>query len=166
MENRVKSIPEGHHSITPSLIVDRAGEAIEFYKKAFGATLTFKQDRQDGKVMHSTLKIGDSIIMLADECRPHEGHEEACPRSPAALKGTSINLYLYVKDVDAIFKRAIASGGHEIMPLGDMFWGDRIGILKDPFGHVWTVATKKENLKPEQMKERMAEFCAQHSAVC
>lgn len=165
MENRIREIPEGYHSVTPALTINGASEAIEFYKKALGAVETFRQNRQDGKIMHATIKIGDSIIMLADECKPHEGHEE-CVRSPESLKGTSVNLYLYVKDADRVFNQAIGNGGKVIMAVSDMFWGDRMGMFKDPFGYAWSVATQKELVKPEQLKERTFEFCAQNPAVC
>ncbi len=166
MNNRVAAIPKGYHSVTPSLVVNGASGAIEFYKKAFGAVVEFRLDRKDGKVLHAAIRIGDSIIMLADECRPHKGHNENCVRPAEALKGTTVNLYLYVKDADAVFKKAIAAGGKEIVSLMDMFYGDRIGLLKDPFGHLWTVATQKEHVSFAQLKARMAEFCALNPAVC
>lgn len=167
MERKVKPIPEGYHSVTPYLIIRGAGEAIEFYKKAFGAEVTFLQDRPDGKVMHATIKIGDSILMIADECPPHKGHEAGCVRSPADLGGTTTNLYLYVNDADAVFNKAVKSGAVVSMPVADMFWGDRIGMLKDPFGHSWTVATHKEDVTPEQMKEGADKFFNQQkSASC
>jgi len=162
MEN-IKSKPEGYNSVTPNLVMRGAADAIEFYKKAFGAELTFRQDWPDGKVMHAAIKIGDSNIMLADPCeQSHEKHE-LCVKSPEELNGTTVNLYLYVDDVDEVFDRAIEAGGKETMEITDMFWGDRIGMLIDPFGHFWTVATQKERVSQEEMKERAEKFMTQAS---
>lgn len=168
MEKNVKPIPAGYHSVTPNLIFRGAQAAIEFYRQAFGAELTFRQDRPDGKIIHATIKIGDSIIMIAEECLPHKGHEDECVRSPADLKGTTVNLYLYVEDVDAVFDRAVKAGAKAAMQVTDMFWGDRVGMLKDPFGHFWTVATQKEYVSPDQLKERTAKFFSQQqqSSYC
>jgi PhnB protein len=162
MERRTAPIPEGYHSITPNLIVRDGRDALDYYKKAFNADVTYVQEDQKGKLMHATLKIGDSYIMLADECDFHEGHEN-CVRSPADLHGTTVNLYLYVEDVDSIYKQAINAGGMEMQPLQDMFWGDRIGILRDPFGHFWTVATQKEQVSTEQLKNRVNEYLKQQN---
>lgn len=152
------AIPEGYHSVTPNLIIRGAAKAIEFYKQAFGAELTFRQDRPDGKLMHATIKIGDSILMLADECAPHKGHDAECVRSPDGLGGTTTNFYLYVNDADAVFNKAIKSGAVVAVPVADMFWGDRLGMLKDPFGHFWTVATHTKDVSPEQLKRGSEEF--------
>lgn len=145
----VKPIPDGYHSVTPYLIVKGAADAIEFYKKAFGATELMRMER-DGKVGHAEIKIGDSPIMLADES-PEMGNA-----SPTTLGGTPISIMIYVDDVDTIFSQAIAAGGEEKRPLTDEFYGDRCGSLKDPFGHVWHVATHKEDVTPEEMEKRMA----------
>ena len=145
----VKPIPDGYHSVTPYLICDGAADAIEYYKKAFGATELFRMDHE-GKVGHAELKIGDSPIMLADEY-PQMGY-----RSPKALGGTPVSIMIYVEDVDSVYKRAIDSGGTEVKPLQDQFYGDRSGTLTDPFGHVWTVATHKEDVSMEEMNRRMA----------
>jgi PhnB protein len=145
----VKPIPDGYHSVTPYLIVAAAADAIEYYKKAFGATELFRMDHE-GKVGHAELKIGDSPIMLADEY-PQMGY-----RSPKALGGTPVSIMIYVEDVDTVYKRAIDSGGTEVKPLQDQFYGDRSGTLTDPFGHVWTVATHKEDVSMEEMNRRMA----------
>lgn len=145
----VKPIPDGYHSVTPYLIVDGAADAIEYYKKAFGATELFRMDHE-GKVGHAELKIGDSPIMLADEY-PQMGY-----RSPKALGGTPVSIMIYVEDVDTVYQRAIDSGGKEVKPLQDQFYGDRSGTLTDPFGHVWTVATHKEDVSMEEMNRRMA----------
>jgi PhnB protein len=146
---KVKPIPDGYHSVTPYLIVKGGAAAIDFYKKAFGATELFRMDHE-GKVGHAEIKIGDSPIMLADE-QPSMGYV-----GPQALGGTPVSLMIYVEDVDKTYKQAISSGGVELKPLQDQFYGDRSGTLKDPFGHVWTVSTHKEDVTPEEMDKRMA----------
>jgi PhnB protein len=145
----VKPIPDGYHSVTPYLICDSAADAIEYYKKAFGATELFRMDHE-GKVGHAELKIGDSPIMLADEY-PQMGY-----RSPKALGGTPVSIMIYVPDVDAVYKQAIDAGATELKALQDQFYGDRSGTLTDPFGHVWTIATHKEDVTMEEMNRRMA----------
>ena len=145
----VKPIPDGYHSVTPYLICDRAADAIEYYKKAFGATELFRMDHE-GKVGHAELKIGDSPIMLADEY-PQMGY-----RSPKALGGTPVSIMIYVEDVDSVYQQAIDAGATEVKPLQDQFYGDRSGTLTDPFGHVWTIATHKEDVTMEEMNRRMA----------
>ena len=150
MATNVKPIPEGYHSVTPYLIIKGAAEAIEYYKKSFGATELFRMPTPDGKIGHAELKIGDSPIMLSDE-HPDLGHV-----GPQTLGGTSVGIMIYVDDVDTIYKRAISGGGQEIRPLQDQFYGDRSGTLKDPFGHMWTVATHVEDVAPEEMQKRMA----------
>jgi PhnB protein len=151
----VKPIPEGYHSLTPYLIVNGAAEALEYYKKAFGAVELFRMDH-GGKIGHAEVKIGDSPFMLADE------HPEMGYRGPTALGGTPVSLMIYVDDVDTIYKQAIDAGGKETKPLQDQFYGDRSGTLTDPFGHVWTVATHKEDVTPEEMEKRVAAFMASH----
>src|SRR5215213_9218878 len=150
----VKSIPDGYHSVTPYLIIDGAADAIEYYKKAFGATELFRMDH-GGKIGHAELKIGDSPIMLADE------NLEMGFRGPKALGGTPISLMIYVDDVDTIYPRALEAGGVEMKPLQDQFYGDRSGTLTDPFGHVWTVATHKEDVTPEEIEKRLASMHGQ-----
>ena len=145
----VKPIPEGYHSLTPYLIVDGAADAIEYYKKAFGATELFRMDH-GGKIGHAEIKIGDSPFMLADEM-PQMGY-----RGPKSLGGTPVSLMIYVEDVDTVYPRAIEAGGVEMKPLQDQFYGDRSGTLTDPFGHVWTVATHKEDVTKEEMDKRLA----------
>ena len=145
----VKPIPDGYHSVTPYLICDSAADAIEYYKKAFGATELFRMDHE-GKVGHAELKIGDSPIMLADEY-PQMGY-----RSPKSLGGTPVSIMIYVEDVDTVYQRAIDAGATEVKPLQDQFYGDRSGTLTDPFGHVWTIATHKEDVTMEEMNRRMA----------
>ena len=148
MASKVNPIPEGYHSVTPYLIVKGAADAIEFYKKAFGATELFRMDQPDGRIGHAEIKIGDSAIMLADEF-PELGH-----KSPPTLGGSPVSLLIYVEDVDAVFAQAIASGATEERPVEDKFYGDRGGSLIDPFGHIWHIATHIEDLSPEQMQER------------
>jgi PhnB protein len=150
MTIRVNAIPDGLHTVTPHLALKGAGEAIEFYAKAFGAQELVRMPGPDGKsIMHAEIKIGDSTIFLRDEF-PDAG----CGTSESTGRG-SISIHLYVDDVDTTFKTALAAGAKELMPVVDMFWGDRFGSLVDPFGHEWSVATHKEDLTPEQMRERM-----------
>jgi PhnB protein len=146
---KVKPIPDGYHSVTPYLIIKGASNAIEFYKKAFGATELFRMDHE-GKVGHAEIKIGDSPIMVADES-PEMGY-----KSPTTLGGTPVSIMIYVDDVDTTFKQAIAAGGEQQKPVQDQFYGDRSGTLKDPFGHVWHVATHTEDVSPQEMEKRMA----------
>jgi uncharacterized glyoxalase superfamily protein PhnB len=146
---KVKPIPEGFHSLTPHIVVRGAAQAIEFYKKAFGAVEVRRSPMPDGKtLMHADLKIGDSHLLLVDEMPGMGVH---APREPGA---TSVTLHLFVEDVDAVFNRAVAAGAQVTMPVSDMFWGDRYGQLTDPFGHGWSIATHKEDLSPEEMKKR------------
>lgn len=145
----VKPIPDGYHSVTPYMIVKGAGKAIDYYKQVFGATELFRMEHE-GKVGHAEIKIGDSPIMLADE------HPEMGALSPATVGGNPMSLMIYVDDADKMFNAAIAAGGTEMKPLQDQFYGDRSGTLKDPFGHVWTVATHKEDLTPEEIDARAA----------
>jgi len=144
----VKAVPEGYHAITPYLICGDAAGAIDYYKKVFGATEMFRHAAPGGKVGHAEIKIGDSVVMLADE------HAEVQALSPATVGGTPVGLMLYVEDVDAVFKKALASGAREVQPLEDKFYGDRGGTLLDPFGHMWMVATHKEDVSPEEMERR------------
>jgi len=144
----VKAIPDGYHSVTPYLIISGATEAIAFYQKAFGATELMRIDAPGGKIGHAEIKIGDSPIMLADEF-PEMGY-----KSPQTLGGSPVSIMIYVDDVDTVFKQAIAAGGKEQRPVKDQFYGDRSGTLEDPFGHVWHVATHKEDVTPEEMERR------------
>ena len=150
MTNKVKPIPEGYHTATPYLIVKDAARAIEFYKKAFGATELMRMPGAGGKIGHAEIKIGDSPIMLADEV-PGMGF-----RSPESLGGSPISILLYVEDVDAVFSEALAAGAKVQRPVADQFYGDRTGGVTDPFGHVWYIATHKEDVSPEEMKKRAA----------
>ena len=144
----VKPIPDGYHTLTPYLIVKGAAEAIEFYKKAFGASELFRMAGPDGKVGHAEIKIGDSPIMLADE------HPEMGARGPQTIGGSPVSLLLYVDDVDALFNQAVAAGATVNRPIKDQFYGDRSGALEDPFGHLWHIATHKEDVPPEEMRKR------------
>jgi PhnB protein len=145
-------IPDGHHTITPHLVIDGASEAIEFYKRAFGAEelcrMPFPGPDGQMKVGHAALQVGDSRLFLADEC------PQAGVTGPNG--GSPVTIHLYVTDADAVFGRAVEAGATVAMPLADMFWGDRYGQVVDPFGHRWSIATHLEDLTPEQMEERKA----------
>ncbi len=153
MAAKVKPIPEGYHVITPYLIIKGASDAIEFYKKAFGATEVMRMAQPDGRIGHAELQIGDSKFMLADE------FPEMDVRSPRSIGGTAVMLHLYVEDVDTVVGRALSAGAKALRPIQDQFYGDRSGSVADPYGHVWHVATHKEDLSPEEIRRRAA---AQH----
>jgi uncharacterized glyoxalase superfamily protein PhnB len=142
------------NTITPHLVVDGAADAIEFYKKAFGAQEVMRMPGPDGKLGHAMLRIGDSMLMLADEYPQWESF------GPLALKGSPVTLHLSVPDVDAAFARALEAGATVRMPLADMFWGDRYGIVQDPFGHRWSLATHIRDVSPEEMAAEMAKAFA------
>jgi len=146
----VKPIPEGHHNVTPYLIVSNAAGAIDFYKRIFGATEVMRMTGPDGRVHHAELRIGDSLIMLADE------HPEVGARSPQSVGGSPVSFLLYVEHVDAVAQRAEAAGAKILRPPKDQFYGDRTATLTDPFGHQWTVATHVEDVSPEEMRKRAA----------
>ena len=143
-----KPIPDGYHSVTPYLIVNGAADAIAYYVKAFGATELFRMPAPGDKIGHAEIKIGDSPIMLADEF-PEMGY-----KSPQSLGGSPVSIMIYVDDVDTTFSQAVAAGGKEQRPVKDQFYGDRSGTLEDPFGHVWHVATHKEDIAPDEMERR------------
>ena len=145
----VKSQPEGIHTVTPYLSVRGAAAAIDFYRRAFGAEAVFRLAAGNGLVGHAEIRIGDSVILLADELG---GSPQ---RSPSSLAGTSVAVRLFVDDVDACFARALAAGGVQLRGVADQFYGDRNGALRDPFGHVWIVGTHIEDLTPEQIAARM-----------
>ena len=153
----VKPIPEGYHAVTPYLIIKGATAAIDYYKKVFGATERMRMDGPGGTIGHAELVIGDSTIMLADEY-PDMGH-----RSPKTIGGTPVSLVLYIEDVDAVFKRALDAGAKSVRPVENQFYGDRMGTLEDPFGHMWSVATHVEDVAPEEMKRRAEEFAKQQA---
>jgi len=149
MTTRIKPIPEGFHTITPHLVVKGATQAIEFYKKAFGAEEIVRMPGPDGQsVMHAELKIGDSRLWLVDEF-PAMGS-----LGPRGVGGTPVTIHLYVEDADAIFNQAVAAGAEVRMAMQDAFWGDRYGLIVDPFGHKWSLATHKEDLTPEDLAKR------------
>jgi PhnB protein len=144
----VSPIPEGYRTATPYLIVKGAADAIEFYKRVFGATEIMRMADPQGRVGHAEIRIGDSVVMLADE-HPAMGY-----RSPRSLGGSSVSLLLYLEGVDTVFERAVKAGAKPLRAVADQFYGDRSGTLEDPFGHVWTVATHVEDVAPEEMKRR------------
>ncbi len=145
-----KPIPDGFHSVTPYLSVKGAAQAIDFYKRAFGAKERFRLAGPDGKTVgHSEIVIGNSIIMMADEM-PEYGNQ-----SPQSLKGTPVCFAIYVEDADAAFKRAVEAGATVLRPIADQFYGDRAGTVQDPFGHKWTLMTHKEDVSPEEMNRRV-----------
>ncbi len=153
MSTPVKPIPDGMHSVTPHIVCAGAADAIEFYKKAFGAVELGRLDAEGGKLMHACIKIGNSPIMLADE-NPQWG-----AFGPLALKGTPVTLHVYVEDVDAAFAQAVEAGATVKMPVSDMFWGDRYGIVADPYGHMWSLASHVKDLTPEEIKAAAATAC-------
>lgn len=150
MSSKAKAIPEGYHAVTPYLCVKDAAGAIEFYKKVFGAAELMRMADASGKIGHAEIKIGDTPVMLSDEF-PEMGF-----RSPQSLGGSPVTMHLYVEDVDTIVMRAVATGAKLLEPVKDQFYGDRSGKLADPFGHVWNVATHKEDVSPEEIKKRVA----------
>jgi len=150
-----KPVPEGFHTATPTLVVRNAAQAIDFYKKVFGAEEIMRMPSPDGKISHAEIKIGDSIIFLSDEF-PNMGG-----KSPQTLGGFTGGIYLYVPDVDAVFEKAVAAGGKAAMPVSDMFWGDRHGNFVDPYGHSWGVSTHTEDLSEEEMGKRAQAFYAE-----
>ena len=153
MAAKVKPIPDSYHVVTPYLSIRGAANAIEFYKKAFGATERMRMAQPDGRVGHAELQIGDSCVMLADE------FPEMDFRGPHSVGGSPVHLHLYVEDVDAVVAQAVGAGAKVVRAVQDQFYGDRSGTITDPYGHVWHVATHKEDLSPEEMRKRAA---AQH----
>ena len=156
MSKAKKAIPEGHHTVTPQLTLDNAAQAIDWYKKALGAEELSRATGPDGKIMHAEIRIGDSHIMLNDPMGGSKG--------PKAIGGSPASLWLYVEDCDALYNRALAAGAQTFGPMGkmaDQFWGDRCGTISDPHGYSWTIATHKEDLTPQEMKQRQDEFFKQ-----
>ena len=150
----VKAIPAGYRTVTPYLTIKNGAKALEFYKKAFGVTEIYKLMMPDGRLGHAEIRLGDSMIMLGDEFPEYGG------KAPDTLGGSPVSIYLYVEDVDAFFKRALAAGAKERKPVMDQFYGDRSGQLEDPFGHLWWVATHKEDVTPEEIQKRAAAMFA------
>ncbi len=146
----VKPVPEGYHTVTPYLIVSGGAKAIEFYKRALGATERLRLEGPDGKIGHAEIEIGDSVIMLADE------FPEMGAKSPPSIGGTPVGICLYVENADARFEQAVKAGAKIERPLQNQFYGDRSGTVVDPFGHKWTIATHIEDVPPEEINRRMA----------
>ena len=149
MPSKTQPIPKGYHSITPHLVVRDAKRAIDFYRRAFGAQEIMRMDGPEGKIAHAEMKIGDSMLMVADEM-PGSGN-----RAPSPSGGSPVGIMLYVENVDDVFKQAVTAGAKADQQPSDMFWGDRYGKLTDPFGHTWSLATHVEDVAPEEMKKRM-----------
>ena len=150
MAGKVKAIPDGYPRVTPYLVVDGAAAAIDFYTRVFGAKERMRMPGPDNKIGHAEIEIGNSMVMLAD-ANPQMGH-----KSPKTLGGTPVSLLLYVENADDTVKRAVAAGGKVVRPVENQFYGDRMGGVEDPFGHLWYVATHVEDVSPEEMKRRMA----------
>ncbi|MDH3677684.1 MAG: VOC family protein [Nitrosopumilus sp.] len=150
----VKPIPDGFHSITPSLVVSNAREAIDFYKKAFNANEIYTFPTPDGKILHAMIQIADSFVMMADEF-PMMGM-----KSPTTIGGTAVTLHFYVEDADKTFKKAVDAGAVVTMPMMDAFWGDRFGTVMDPFGHSWAIATHKIDMTPEGLRKAGKDYFA------
>ena len=151
----VKPIPEGMHTLTPHLVCAGASLAIEFYKRAFGAIELSRLPDPSGKLMHAMLRIGDSALMLVDESPDWK------MLGPKALGGTPVTIHLYVVDADAAIAQAVAAGATVTMPAADMFWGDRYGVIEDPYGHKWSIATHLRDVGPEQLQQAFADACRQ-----
>lgn len=149
MQQAVRPIPEGYHSVTPHLVCAGAPEAIEFYKQAFGAVEIGRMPMPDGRIAHAEIRIGDARVMLS------EHFPEFSSRDPRMLQGTPVTLHLYVQDADAAWDQAVAAGAKPTMPLADAFWGDRYGQVEDPFGHRWSIATRQRDLSIEEMRQAM-----------
>lgn len=160
VKKKVLPIPKGYNAITAYLIVNGAANAIAFYKKVFDAREVMVMSGDHGKVGHAELKIGDSKIMLADECPKNNA------RAPESFGGSPISIHLYVKNVDAVVESAVAAGAKLLRPVQNMFYGDRSGGVQDPFGHVWYVATHVEDVSAAEMKKRMASMCSKDSHDC
>lgn len=144
--------PRGMHDVTPHLVCAGAADAIDFYVRAFGAEEIHRLPGPDGRLMHAAVRIGDSVVMLVDEMPEHGA------LGPKALNGSPVTVHLYVEDVDAVVEQAVAAGATVTMPVADMFWGDRYGIVIDPFGHHWSVATHQRDMTPEDMQRAMREM--------
>ena len=155
----VQPVPEGYRTVTPYLSVDDASAAIDFYQRALGAKERVRMSGPGGAIMHAELELGDSRVMLSDP------FPQFTPRPPKELGGTSVSIFMYVEDVDAAFKQATDAGATSEMEPDDMFWGDRFGSLRDPFGHSWQLATHIEDVAPEEMDKRAEEFAAQMAAM-
>jgi len=147
--SQVPHIPEGYNTVTPYLVIKGAAQAIDYYKKVFGATVVMRMDGPDGRVGHAELQIGDSRIMLADE------HLDMGHASATTIGASPVSLLLYMPDVDRVVEKAVAEGAKILKPVQDQFYGDRSGFLRDPFGHLWGVATHVEDVSADEMERRM-----------
>jgi uncharacterized glyoxalase superfamily protein PhnB len=154
MAEKVNAIPDGFHSVTPNLIIKDASKAIDWYTKALGAQELYRMPGPDGRLMHAEIKIGDAVVMLTDEMPEMGG------KGPQTLGGTPVSLMIYCEDCDALFNRAVGAGASVRMPIEDAFWGDRWGMVTDPFGHMWSIETRKKNLSVPEMKRAMDAFMA------
>jgi PhnB protein len=160
--SKTKAIPEAMHSVTPHLVCAGAAGAIEFYKKAFNATEVARLPGPNGKLMHASIRIGDSAVMLVDEMPEHGS------LGPKSLKGTPVTIHLYVEDADAVAAQAVAAGAKALMPVSEMFWGDRYGQIEDPFGHRWSIATHVRDVPAEEWPKAMQkqfgqQQCSEHA---
>ncbi len=152
MAKKPKAVPQGYHTVTPSIVVTGADQAIDFYKRALGAEEVMRFPGPDGKIMHAEIRIGDSTITLMDEMPDMGG------KSPTSYGGTPVSFFVYRENVDAAWKRALDAGAQEVMPLADQFWGDRTGCVQDPFGHRWWLAQHMQDLTPEELQRNAEEF--------
>jgi PhnB protein len=150
----VKPIPDGYHTVSPYLAVEDAAAAIDYYQKAFGAKERVRMEAPGGTIGHAELEIGDSVVMLSDP------FPQATTRPPIELGGTTASVFMYVEDVDAVVRKAVDAGASVEMEVADQFWGDRFGTVKDPFGHLWSIATHVEDVPPEEMAERAKQVMA------
>ena len=156
MSDQAQPIPEGFRTVTPHLVIKNCAEAIDFYKRAFGAQELFRSTNPGSDdIMHASIMIGDSVVMLADEF-PDWG-----VLGPESLGGSPVTIHLYVEDADALWERAVGAGATVVMPLEDTFWGDRYGKVKDPYGHGWAIATHIKDMSPEEMQEAAIEAFSQ-----
>ena len=156
MAKPVKAVPEGYHTLTPHLVIRDCERAIEFYKKAFGAEQRGEIAKgPSGKVMHAEIKIGDSVLMVVDE------FPEMGSKSPQTIGGTAVSIHIYTDNADAAWKRATEAGASVLMPMADMFWGDRFGVVADPFGHHWSIAQHVKDMTPAEMEQAMKQAFAQ-----
>jgi PhnB protein len=155
----VQPVPEGYHTITPYLAVDDASAAIDYYRRAFGAKERVRMSGPGDSIMHAELEIGDSLVMLSDP------FPQASTRNPKELGGTSASIFVYVDNIDELYKQAIDAGASSLMEPDDMFWGDRFGSVQDPFGHSWTIATHIEDVAPEEMEKRSQAWMEQMAGM-
>lgn len=158
MSNKPPFQPKGFHSVTPSLTIKGAAEALDFYQRALGATELYRIAGEDGVIMHAEMQIGDAVVMLSDEF-PNWG----C-LSPKTLGGNGSSLMIYTEDSDALAERAVAAGAKLVQPVTNQFWGDRMGMIEDPYGHRWSLATCVETVSPEEIKQRAAAWAASQKA--